>query len=85
MKKLSKIKPKAEEWYSLQDVVRNKMFGWCPSSFWSVRNTVEMDARGKNILKPVITGTGRATKYQFKGENIIKFVKLIEAGSYRLS
>lgn len=85
MKNKKLISPKPGEWYSLQMVVTNRMFGWCPSSFWSVRNTVEMDARCKNILKPVITGTGRATKYQFKGENIIKFVKLIEAGTYRLS
>lgn len=84
MTKLKAIKPKPEIWYSLQDIVSNKMFGWCPESFWSVRNTVELDAKNKNILAPIITGKGRATKYQFKGANIIKFVKLMESGKYRL-
>ena len=73
----------AEGWYSLQDIQREQMFPWC-SSFWSVRNVVALDRRNKNILKATIQGTGRATKYHFKGDNIIKFVKLVEDGTVQL-
>ena len=81
--KTVEIKP--EEWYSLQDVVKKHMFVWCASSYWSVRNVVALDRRNKNILKATIIGTGRATKYRFKGENIINFIKLVDAGEIQLS
>jgi hypothetical protein len=73
-----KIKP--DEWYSLQDIVRNKMFPWA-GSFWSVRNTVTSDRKGQNLLNANIQGEGRATKYHFKGANIIKFIEAFEAGT----
>lgn len=79
--KAPKIDPAA--WYTLQDIVRSGMFPWC-RSFWSVRNIVAMDRTGKNVLKAAITGTGRATKYHFKGANIQKFVKEWESGDARL-
>lgn len=72
MTRAMKTDPKG--WYTLQDIVRGKMFPWA-SSFWSVRNVVQIDSKGKNLLKPNITGKGRGTKYHFKGENIIRFVK----------
>jgi hypothetical protein len=78
-------KPKPEEWYTMQDIVTQRMFAWCPPTFWSVRNVVNLDRQNSNILKATITGTGRATKYHFKGENIIKFIKLAESGKAKLS
>ncbi len=81
MTKQTKIEP--QTWYTMQDIVRSKMFPWV-SSLWSVRNLVALDRRNKSILKANITGTGRATKYHFKGENIIKFVKEFESGKVRL-
>ena len=77
------VKIKTDEWYTLQDIVTNKMFPWA-NSFWSVRNVVNLDRANKNILKATITGDGRAKKYHFKGENIIKFVNEVEAGKVRL-
>jgi len=77
----SKIDPAG--WYSMQDIVRSGMFPWA-RSFWSVRNVVAMDARSKNLLKPGVVGTGRATKYHFKGENIIKFLREFEEGKAHL-
>lgn len=82
MKTATKIKP--EKWYSLQDIVKKKMFAWSSPSFWSVRNVVALDRRNKNILQAVIVGSGRATKYKFKGENIINFIKTSEKGSAKL-
>jgi hypothetical protein len=62
-----------EEWYTLQDIVKSKMFEWA-TSFWSVRKLVEFDSKHKNILQGTITGSGRGRKYHFKGENIISFI-----------
>lgn len=79
--KKTKIEPK--ETYTLQDIVRERMFPWA-KSFWSVRNFVALDQRKSNILKPLIVGSGRGTKYHFKGENIIKFINAVDAGKVRL-
>lgn len=76
-----KVEP--NETYSMQDIVRDGIFPWA-KSFWTVRNLVAMDQRNQNILKPLIIGTGRATKYHFKGENIIKFIQAVDAGKVRL-
>jgi len=80
---MTKAKIKNEGWYTLQDIVRAKMFPWA-HSFWSVRNVVNLDKDKSNILKAAITGKGRGTKYHFKGSNIIKFVNQVEAGKVRL-
>lgn len=74
----------AGKWYSLQDIVTKKLFAFCPPSFWSVRNVVALDRRNANILQAIITGTGRATKYRFKGENINNFISLVDAGKVKL-
>lgn len=71
MKPKSKIDPQA--WYTLQDIVKGRMFPWA-TSFWKVRNVVALDRRSRNVLKAHITGTGRATKYHFEGANIQKFI-----------
>lgn len=76
------LKIDAAEWYTLQDIVRLKLFPWA-SSFWSVRNVVAQDRILGNLLKATITGTGRGTKYHFKGSNIIKFINSIETGDIR--
>jgi len=81
MKKLATIK--ADEWYTMQDIVSGKFFAWA-NTFWSVRKVVASDLKNKNILKAIITGKGRATKYQFKGENILKFINGVESGKIRL-
>jgi hypothetical protein len=81
MPKTIKIDPKG--YYTLQDIVRGDFFPWA-RSFWSVRNAVALDSQGKNVLKALIQGEGRAKKYHFKGENIIRFVKAVEAGKVRL-
>lgn len=81
---------KRKEWYTLQDVVKRKFFNF-PSlpwknanSFYSARNIVNADKNNKNILKVTIEGTGRATKYHFLGDNIIKFVNQVEVGKIKL-
>lgn len=76
-------KTKSKAMYSLLDVVRDKMFPWA-HSYWSVRNIVKRDLDGANVLKTIVIGSGKATKYHFKKENIIKFVKSVETGKVRL-
>ncbi len=81
MTKQTKINPQA--WYTMLDIIRGEMFPWATTT-WTVRNLVALDRRNKNLLKANITGTGRATKYHFKGENLLKFIKEFEAGKVRL-
>ncbi len=71
------------EWYSLQDIVRDKMFPWA-TSFWSVRNVVKKDLKNGNVLAVMKKGRGTGVKYHFKGENIINFINLVESGKIRL-
>jgi len=78
-----KVKIELDKWYNMQEIVREKMFPWA-LSFWSVRRIVDQDRINSNILKANITGDGRAKKYHFKGENIIKFIKEFEAGKIKL-
>lgn len=77
----TKINP--GEWYSMQDIVSAKLFPWA-TSFWMVRSAVSADLKKDNILKAIIKGKGTGKKYHFKGENIIRFIKLIEAGKISL-
>jgi hypothetical protein len=76
-------KVKKDSWYTLQDIVRDKIFPWV-TSFWAIRNIVKLDREKENILKATIVGVGRGTKYHFKGENIIKFIKKVESGNIKL-
>lgn len=80
--KESKIIP--QRWYTLQEIVEKKMFPWLPVSYWSVRRVVLHDRKQKNVLKAVTMGEGKNIRYQFKGANIIRFVKAVEAGNVRL-
>jgi len=78
-KKKAKKEDKVIIWYSMHDIVRGKMFPHY-RSFYSIRKIVQEDMKGKNILKPITKGTGTTKRYLFKGENINKFIKAIEAG-----
>lgn len=80
-KTITKIKE--DNYYSMQQIVSGKFFAWA-TSFWSVRKVVESDLKKKNVLKAIITGDGRAKKYQFKGSNIIKFITEVETGKVQL-
>lgn len=82
-KQTKPAKVQAEEWYSMQDILKGRLFPWC-NSLWTIRNWVQSDIDGRNILKTMVTGEGRGTKYQVKGENIIKFIKAVETGTVRL-
>lgn len=81
MTKALKINP--QTWYTLQEVVEHEMFPWL-NSYHSVRKTVTADYAKKNVLRTIAKGTGKNIRYQLKGENIIKFIKLVEAGTVRL-
>lgn len=82
MKKKQDILP--NEWYSLTYLARQKVFPWLGADIRTYRSFVTKESKGKNLLKGVIIGDGRLKRYQFKGENIIKFKSLIEAGKVQL-
>ena len=65
----------------MQDIVTGKWIGWA-KTFWSLRKVVDRDLKGKNILRAIITGEGRAKKYRFKGSNIIKFIERVGDGKH---
>lgn len=71
-----------EKWYSLTQIVKLGLFSWC-TDLRTVRGWIERDRKTKNVLKAVIVGRGRATKYHIKGANIINFIAHVEDGSYR--
>lgn len=73
----------AEQWYSMQDLLRDNVFPWCHSLF-AVRNFVLWDIKNHNMMKTMVTGTGRGTKYNIKGANIIKFIAAVEEGKVQL-
>lgn len=80
MAKTVKLDPAG--WYTLQEIVQMQAFPWL-SSYHSVRKAVTSKQHAK-VLQPVVKGTGKNVRYQVKGENIIKFIKGVEAGSVRL-
>lgn len=69
--------------YSLIDIANEELLPW-GKNIATVRKWIEKDRASKNILKAVIVGKGRATKYHIKGANLIKFIANVEDGSYNL-
>lgn len=81
---MAKAKISPGEWYTLTNLAQEKMFPWCGTDLRRYRGIVKADAAKENILKAVTIGTGFATRYQIKGENIIKFIKRFEEGKVQL-
>ena len=71
-------------WYTLSELVEGDMFPWCGDNIRKYRRIVLLDKKKLDHLKTVIVGRGRTTRYKFKGENIIKFIELVERGAIRL-
>lgn len=66
--------------YTALEIVRGRMFPFA-TSFYTVRNLIEMDRRKKNLLRASVMGKGTHTRYWIKGENIIRVLALWEDGS----
>lgn len=81
MAKPVKINPDA--WYTLQDIVSDKMLPWA-GSYHAVRQLVVHEMKKTHLLRPIVTGKGTNVRYKLKGENIIKFIKAVETGAVRL-
>lgn len=75
---------KANEWYTLFDLVRIKAFPFCGSDVRTYRKVVQTDGKSQNCLRPIISGTGKGQRYRFKGENILKFIQNVEAGKIQV-
>ena len=76
-----KINPNV--WYSLQDLYRDRTFHWV-KDISAIRKFIQADIAGKNTLKTLVTGKDQGRKYRIKGENIINFIKEVEAGKVTL-
>lgn len=81
--KSKKANIESDKWYTLKDLVEMKLFPWA-LTFPTARKMVQRDREKKNILKANIIGAGNTTRYHFKGENIIKFIKLIDEGKTQI-
>ena len=80
----------ADHFYSLKELVIMHAFAWITHSddlsndTRSYRREIERDQSNKNMLKSIVRGTGRNTRYSFKGANVSKFVEAIESGTYTI-
>lgn len=72
------------KWYSLSDLVEHNLFPWCNGDIRRYRNVVIADKKSKDHLKTMIIGSGKGTRYQVKGKNIISFLHHVERGNVRL-
>lgn len=66
------------------DLVRLKVFPWCGKDIRRYRRFVQTDLEGKDHLKTIVAGAGMSRRYKFRGKDIIKFYKAVDAGSIRL-
>lgn len=81
MRKKAKKKLDPHQWYTLTDLVNERVFPWIGKDIRSYRRFVANDRRNGNHLKPVIIGDGRLKRYSFKGQHIIRFIEKMETGS----
>lgn len=82
-KSTKKIEISPEEWYTLNDIVRNEWFRGYTSP-QKVREVIVSDKKRKDILQTIIEGRSNAKRYSMQGKNIINFLKVWEAGTYRI-
>lgn len=75
-------KIESETWYTLHDIVNKKLIPWA-TTYWAMKQI----ARNKNyqkVLKAIVKGKDKNTRYHFKGSNIINFNSKVESGKIRL-
>ena len=80
MKKIKDKKIEPEKWYTLQEIVNQKLFYWC-RSFVTYQKYIIKDKNTDNFLKATITNKGRQTRYHIKGKNIIEYLENVENGN----
>lgn len=72
----------SDKFYALAELAHMRAIPWL-RQYKSYRRILEADRGKKNILKVMIRGEGRGTKYVIKGENVKKLIKALESG-YKL-
>lgn len=83
-----KIDIQPTQFYSLKELVLMKAFGWVnhtgdvSNDTRAYRREIDNDQSNKNILRAIVRGTGRNTRYSFKGSNVAKFIATVESGQY---
>lgn len=70
-----------EQIISVHQMAKNKMLPWLNSiDRRTYLKTVEREMKAKNILQPVVLGTGNAKRYYINVANIKKLNKAVEKG-----
>ena len=77
----NKIEPNI--YYTPHKIYKLGYFTWA-KGYPTVIKWIEYDMNHSNILKTVVTGDNRGTRYLIKGENIINFITKFEDGSFHL-
>lgn len=68
-----------EKEYSLGEIVQLGVLG---KSHHSVSRSIWQDAwQEKDILKAVVTGKGKGTRYKIKGRNLLKYIEMVNKNS----
>ena len=72
---------KKDKVYSLADMSTGKMFPFIKSSDRrTYKKYIEREVASKNILNPLVMGTGNATRFYVQGANIKKLITAVKKG-----
>jgi uncharacterized Zn finger protein len=72
-----------QKWYTLNEIANKRFFRGYEAA-QTVRRIVLSDRENKNMLQAVVEGKANGKRYGIKGENIINFIKVWEAGQYQI-
>lgn len=84
MAKTNKPTIENEKWYGLLEIARTGLFPWC-KDIKTIGNIVRRDKMDGDVLKTVITGVGKQSRYRIQGKNLAEFIKGVEQGRYQLN
>ena len=69
-----------EKTYNAHEVLQENFLYWI-KSYPTLTKWIRQDKENWHILNATIIGTGTATRYFIRGENILRFVASFEDGS----
>jgi hypothetical protein len=87
VKRSKPTKVELNKFYHLSDLSRMGLFAnFAGTDYRSYRRIYQKDLASKNILNALVLhpDSGQGKRVKIKGENALRFVRLIEEGKYRL-
>lgn len=68
---MNKHEIKPEKYYQLSEMIRHNMLPWISGDVRTYKSFVDREAKNKNLLSPLVVGSGTGKRYYFEGKNII--------------